>query len=462
MKTKFYFITLLLVHVFITTTKAQPSTYSKVFFDAQNLGIHANSLVPTPDKGYIIAGGALYSQAFLLKIDSLGNESWNKSFALNTNNGFTKIVESKDDNYYVVGSAYSATTSMNDVFYAKINPQGDTLWSRSLNYGSFSCEALNAVSTLDSGLVLTGYLAQNLAPYANIIVSKIDKNGALQWSKVLSSGNNSNYGFSIKQTADSGYIVTGYVENFPPYEGSSFLMKMDKQGNVSWAKKYNKGNTMVCAGNDVVITNNGYLNYMNSGAYATILKTDFSGNLIAAKRISNFISQNIMNSVKPKLNKSSDGGYFTVSGDMGFGGITKLDSLLNLQWESSLYFISIDGSEAADKGYFLIGNGPLYGIRLASPSSPQIGLIKADSLGVQATCTYTNLNTINQPDTLIVTTMSIISNASGSSNLVHPLYTSLTLSSDSGCVTFLSAVEENSINTLCSVYPNPSDRKSVV
>lgn len=456
MKMKLLF-SILMLPLFLRIASAQQNTYSKVFFDSQFNGIQANSVISTPDKGFLIAGNATYNSGFIMKVDSVGNDTWNKSYAIGSNTGFTKIFMSKDSNYFVVGSAYSSTSFTNNAFYAKLTPQGDTLWARSINFGVLSSEALNAVATNDSGLVLTGYLSQNSAPYFKIIVCKINKNGTLQWSKILEGGNNSNIGTSIKQTADSGFIVTGYIENFPPFESNTFLLKLNKQGNAIWAKKYNKGNNNVCSGNDVEITGNGYLNYLNAGGFADIMKTDLSGNMIWVKTVSQFVNQSCINCVTPKINKTRDGGYFMLSGDMGFGGITKVDSLAQVQWQNNLFFITVDGFEAADNGYFFIGNGPVYGIRLASPTSSQIGVIKADSLGNQSTCTYANGSFINVPDTLAAYPLSLTNVSGGIASALHPIYTTLTLLHDSGCVTFLSGIEQLKKNEIISVYPNPSN-----
>jgi hypothetical protein len=58
------------------------------------------------------------------------------------------------------------------------------------------------------------------------------------WSKALGGTNGYNDGYSVRQTFDKGYIVTGYTNGFGEPNGDAYLCKTDSSGNVLWTKTY--------------------------------------------------------------------------------------------------------------------------------------------------------------------------------------------------------------------------------
>ena len=102
------------------------------------------------DNGYFIAGttnspngntnyhGA--DDGWLVKIDSVGSLIWEKCYGGTKGDGIMRILNSQDENYFLVGVAYSSDGSISndpypdshDYWVIKIDENGDILWDKLL------------------------------------------------------------------------------------------------------------------------------------------------------------------------------------------------------------------------------------------------------------------------------------------------------------------------------------------
>ncbi|MEA3311352.1 MAG: hypothetical protein U9Q76_03945, partial [candidate division WOR-3 bacterium] len=88
------------------------------------------SLVQTDDGGYLIIGyttlwGSGGKDIWLLRIDSLGDTLWTRTYGGPDDDYPAEISPTEDGNYLI--SAYSS--SLDGVWFLKINRIGDTLWT---------------------------------------------------------------------------------------------------------------------------------------------------------------------------------------------------------------------------------------------------------------------------------------------------------------------------------------------
>ena len=102
-------------------------------------------------------------------------------------------------------------------------------------------------------------------------------NKSLMFSKVLD-GSENDLGFSVQQTDDGGYIITGYTYSFGNGERDVWLIKIDSQGNEEWNQIF--GGSI---GSSVQqTTDGGYIitgNVSDSiGNDVMLIKTDSQGN----------------------------------------------------------------------------------------------------------------------------------------------------------------------------------------
>jgi hypothetical protein len=85
----------------------------------------------------------------------------------------------------------------------------------------------------------------------DFLVYRLNAKGKIQWQKNFG-GDGNDYGFSIQQRPDGGYIVAGYTYSYSHGSGDSdFLVyRLDINGTKIWRKnfggEYNDQASSVC------------------------------------------------------------------------------------------------------------------------------------------------------------------------------------------------------------------------
>lgn len=218
------------------------------------------SVVPNYEGGYFMLGkiGGEYT-TIVVKTDSIGNLIWIKSFE---NVQGYKMIQSGDNNLVFTG--YKIVGSSNtDVYLQKIGYNGSIMWSKTFGYGG--CDvAYDIKLTNDNGYIITGE-SHNGEDY-ELYVIKTDSSGNILWQKKHNEGFVAN---AVYQTYDNGYILTGYAYGM-------LLLKLNNSGNVEWSKILNGFN-----GFSVIQSNDfGYLVTGKNNNNFYIVKTDSLGNMM--------------------------------------------------------------------------------------------------------------------------------------------------------------------------------------
>ena len=231
-----------------------------------NESISGTSGQQTTDGGYIIIGNGE-----LIKTDSNGNEQW-----INESNG-SQVQQTTDGGYVILGS-----TSI-----VKLDSNGEWEWDTWADPGvgcGFLCNNSQAIQqTSDDGYIqiYTDYHnPMNNWGHYDVFLTKRDSQGQVEWYYNLGSPLYYDYGYSVDQTEDDGYIITGLMGD------DVFLIKTDSQGQEEWYQTfggngYYWGNFVQQTSDDGYIIT-GVANYYNSDGESGILliKTDPEGNTV--------------------------------------------------------------------------------------------------------------------------------------------------------------------------------------
>jgi len=320
---------------------------------------YGHSVKQTFDDGYIITGG--YGDFFLIKTDPNGDTVWTRTFEAvpgTTDNHGNSVIQTSDSGYIIAGSIFVSALRGYDVVLIKTNSAGDTMWTKAI--GDTSDERGNSIEqTTDGGFIITGYTKSFGAGNYDIYLIKTDSNGTILWTKTFG-GSGYDYGNSVQQVADGGYIITGQCGGGYP---DAILIRTDSAGNLVWSKTY--GGTATDVGLSVEQTaDGGYIvagetfSFGAGSADIYLIKTDSIGDTFWTKTYGQ-VNADIGNQVK----QTSDNGFIIIGSTNktahGFALLIKINSIGDTLW-AKRFRITEGGGESvqqtADGGFVFTGH----------------------------------------------------------------------------------------------------------
>ncbi|MCK4252526.1 T9SS type A sorting domain-containing protein [candidate division WOR-3 bacterium] len=199
------------------------------------------SVQQTVDGGYIIAGytttfGTGVFAVYVIKTDSSGNSQWERTYGgADFDHGFS-VQETSDNGFIIAGSTNSFGAGGDDAYLIKTDSNGDTLWTKT--YGGAGDEfSFSGLQAADGGYIITGYTSSFGAGGIDVYVVKTDENGDTLWTKTYG-GTQDDWGNSIQETDDSGYIIVGGTRSFGADNDDAYIIKIDSSGNALWTKVF--------------------------------------------------------------------------------------------------------------------------------------------------------------------------------------------------------------------------------
>lgn len=260
-------------------------TYGGIYWDG------GQSVQQTSDSGYIIAGNTTsfsgnpqITNVYLIKTDVNGDTMWTKTYEGSDYANGLSVQQTSDDGYIIAGYTMAIGSYNWDVYLIKTDVNGDTIWTRI--YGGDTTDiAYSVQQTIDQGYIVAGYTKSfGMGNSNDVWLLKTDSLGDTVWTKTYG-GINDDYGCSVQQTPDHGYIVVGYTFSWGADSGDIYLVKTDSLGDTLWTQTY--GGVVTEIGNFVQQTlDNGYIIVGNKGSYGAenfdvyLIKTDVNGDTI--------------------------------------------------------------------------------------------------------------------------------------------------------------------------------------
>jgi hypothetical protein len=302
--------------VYLLKTDAQGDTLWTRAYDANNYEV-GYSVQQTSDSGYIIAGYAgLSNDVWLLKTDASGDTLWTKTYGGSAEDVGYSVQQTFDGGYIIAGATFSYGAGIDDVYLIKTDSLGDTLWTRT--YGGPNYDGAYSVrQTSDSGYILTGWTESFGAGLNDVYIIKTNASGDTLWTRVYG-GTSWDQGWSVQQTSDGGYVITGETYSLGN-EDQVYLIKTDSSGDTIWTKTY--GGTDLDYGYSVQQTSDG--GYIITGGTISVpggssdvylIKADASGDTLWTRTYGG-MGWDHGRSVK----QTSDGGYIIAGRTNSFG-----------------------------------------------------------------------------------------------------------------------------------------------
>ncbi|MBO8179753.1 MAG: hypothetical protein H0Z19_04630 [Archaeoglobus sp.] len=206
----------------------------------------AFDIAKSPDGGYIIAGATglnyKWSYAWLIKVDSQGNEIWNRTYVGECRSQVWNI--DRVDKGYVVGGVTGCHG--NDAWIIMLDDAGNVLWQKKYDYGGKGDSATSIVG--DGKRVIASI---TIAPCKDGCINEdvwfvqFDERGRELWKNEI---NYRDYDSikRVKKTADGGYIGVGSVGDYRGglrlYGNYDILVvKFNRKGEVEWNRTFDFG-----------------------------------------------------------------------------------------------------------------------------------------------------------------------------------------------------------------------------
>jgi PKD repeat protein len=226
----------------------------------------------TSDSGFIAIGRTEYDDIgqgdiFLIKTDENGLFEWERTYGGNQHETGFSVKQTLDNGFILIGNTYSYGNGNSDIWVIKTNQVGDTLWTR-LFGGIYSDYGKEVIVTDDSCYVITGKIE---ATNDDLFLIKLDNVGNVIWNKIYDGGS-IDWGESLIQTQDHGFIVVGGSDSFAPGPADVWVLKTDSQGDTLWTKQF--GTLIDEVGMDVKETSDS--NYVIVGTSFDLMSTNHS------------------------------------------------------------------------------------------------------------------------------------------------------------------------------------------
>jgi hypothetical protein len=214
--------------------------------------------------------------------------------------------------------------------------------------------------TADGGFIATGYYECDTLPgcYPDIYLLKTDGSGTIEW-EISDGTSNNDWSRDVVQTQDGNFVITG-TWNDDGWNSKAMLRKYSSSGELMWGQLYNSSTAN--EGNSLIETSDGSLVLVGysgeqHGAYKHFMvKADSDGGQIWKKK-----TQSVGDALLYAVCETQSGGYVSA----GFCNSWRSNLLVernssgSLAWEEcfideSSHYGYYDMTPSSDGGYYLI------------------------------------------------------------------------------------------------------------
>jgi len=320
-----------------------------------------------------IISGVAYAQ--------MPDTSWTRAYGTSLREGAYSIDRTYDGNYIVTGEVENGRYNT-DVYLLKIDPDGDTLWTRSFGDINLDEFGRSVRETSDHGFIITGY--GGVSQENQVILIKTDSLGNYEWQNAFGPTPD-NRGHVVRETSDGGFIIAGQAWVIHGAFGSydTYVIKTNSGGGLEWERfiggslnEFSLGVTEAANGDFVAAGRS-----QTSGWDAYLVRLSPSGDSLWAVSL-NHAGQNDATDILTR----PDGTGFMVTGIQyipGYGGsnafLSRVDNDGNVIWWQDYGGADEEWGQTMvptdDGGYVLGGMMSNYNVGW------NVYVVKTDSLG---------------------------------------------------------------------------------
>ncbi|MBN2363296.1 hypothetical protein JXL83_04110 [candidate division WOR-3 bacterium] len=161
---------------------------------------------------------------------------WSRTYGGQYSDGGKQVVSTTDGGYAIIGYTWPVGSTDSDVLLIKTDSDGNQIWSRTFGGNGFDA-GYSLVQTQDKGFAITGYTGSNTDGDKDLIIIKTDSSGNFIWQNFFG-GDGEDCGLCIREIQNGDLVVSGYTESFGAGQFDVYLIRINSSGDSIFAKMY--------------------------------------------------------------------------------------------------------------------------------------------------------------------------------------------------------------------------------
>jgi hypothetical protein len=327
-----------------------------------------HSVQQTVDGGFIVAGSTESlstgdNDVYLIRTDAQGDTLWTRSYGGTRHDFGYSVQQTSDGGYIIAGTTLSFGAGDYDVYLIKTDALGDTLWTRTFG-GTYTDEGNSVRQTSDGGYIIAGTTVSFGAGYFDVYLIKTNAQGDILWTRTYG-GKRGEWGSSVQQTTDGGYVIAGSAVSFGAGTIDAYLIKTNAQGDTLWTRTY--GGDETDQARSVAQTSDG--GYIIAGLTNSVGARDYDVYLIKTDALGDTLWTKTYGEARRdrgySVRQTTDGGYIIAGSTRSFGaGAADVwllrtnvsgDTLWTRTYGGTSYYAGYAVQQTSDGGYIISG-----------------------------------------------------------------------------------------------------------
>lgn len=151
-------------------------------------------------------------------------------------------VETLSDDGFATLGFLNDTSNFSEAFISRYDCTGKPLWTKTLGFSGSPTNTNGGIVEFPNGDIAFSFNLGTGFFRASILVGRISKAGQILWIKRV--GNNTEFGRDIALTAEGDLIIAGSTSAYGTDSQADdiYLLKMDENGTLIWAKSFGTPN----------------------------------------------------------------------------------------------------------------------------------------------------------------------------------------------------------------------------
>lgn len=263
--------------------------------------------------------------------------TWARLYAGPDEDSGCRIIQTRDGGFIVVGSTRSFTTYAPGIMVLKLSSQGEIEWEKIYKVEIEKVnQAFDIKETVEGGYILVGTDTQAFGIYSTgvLLIINLTQSGDVNWAKEYNYATDTGLweeGYSIQQTSDGGFIVSGRQWQGPRgFDRDVWILKLSPSGDVEWQRSYSAIGYQPPpndTGSNILETadGQGYIFTITTDSFngdwtdIWLVKIDLTGEIIWQKSFGGPETETFGDYSGPFMQQAKDGKIYLVASTLSFG-----------------------------------------------------------------------------------------------------------------------------------------------